>query len=738
MLRYILLSLLFTSQIIPQTTYYVSQSGNDSNNGLTPSTAWKTVGKVNAFSFSAGDVIRFKGGDKFTDTYLETKSGLPANPIKYSRYGTGLPIIGDPTGNWERTILIQSDHDVTIDSLKVFGSGVSSSNFGIQLYDVKNIRVTNCLVEGGSGSRGNDNARGIVCYDGENVVIDTNEVAGWCSGMEFNGVKPLDVGYNEVHNITSEGELASGIRVIGNMTSGGVYNYNYEAVIHHNNIYDFKQFGADGARGANIIFEYNHVHDCKTNGNGSGGGFKVGAWGDQTDYSYGNIFRYNVINDLWAPQYNVSPYDWKGYAFWGEDCPDAIIYGNLVYNIYGPAIARVDNNNPDPNAKYLIYNNTFITGSSAIQLWGGGNSPAYVWNNIIKSGVQVPGHSYAYSHPRNSIEENRTWHGTDPFNYPKIYDLRYDGSNGRYCYVDANIFVKDESLFNPNNSSTLYNGTQKANLFQTDPLFNNESNNDYSLKDNSPGINYGLTSQLIVSILDNTILNMHDLGAIKVGSSSNTGIKLNTKIFLEGPYNDGNMSTGLSTEGDIPLNQPYNENPWNYAGTESVSSIPLDVVDWVLIELRSGTASSSIVASKAAFVKSDGSVVDLDGVSQVNLKGVPEGNYYVVVMHRNHIPVMSANAIPLSSNSALYDFTTSSSKAYGIDAMADLGGGKWGLYAGDSDRNGTVNVLDYGEVVNFLLDTGYKYGDLDLNGVINVLDYSKTNSNLFKSSQVPN
>ena len=106
-------------------------------------------------------------------------------------------------------------------------------------------------------------------------------------------------------------------------------------------------------------------------------------------------------------------------------------------------------------------------------------------------------------------------------------------------------------------------------------------------------------------------------------------------------------------------------------------------------------------------------------------------------MHRNHLPVMSANAVSLSSNSALYDFTTSSSKAYGTDPMADLGGGKWGLYSGDSDRNGTINVLDYGNVVNFLFDTGYKFGDLDLNGIINVLDYSKTNSNLFKTSQVP-
>jgi len=94
--------------------------------------------------------------------------------------------------------------------------------------------------------------------------------------------------------------------------------------------------------------------------------------------------------------------------------------------------------------------------------------------------------------------------------------------------------------------------------------------------------------------------------------------------------------------------------------------------------------------------------------------------------------------VSLGPEPDLYDFTTSSSKAYGADALADLGGGKWGLYAGDSDENGTINVLDYGNVVNNLFDTGYKLGDLDLNGVINVLDYSKTNNNMFKSTQVPN
>ena len=40
-----------------------------------------------------------------------------------------------------------------------------------------------------------------------------------------------------------------------------------------------------------------------------------------------------------------------------------------------------------------------------------------------------------------------------------------------------------------------------------------------------------------------------------------------------------------------------------------------------------------------------------------------------------------------------------------------LGNGMWGMYAGDGDSNGIVNVLDYGMVGNFLFETGYKSGD---------------------------
>ena len=42
--------------------YYVSNSGNDGNAGTSPTAAWKSLAKVNRFSFAPGDVVLFERG----------------------------------------------------------------------------------------------------------------------------------------------------------------------------------------------------------------------------------------------------------------------------------------------------------------------------------------------------------------------------------------------------------------------------------------------------------------------------------------------------------------------------------------------------------------------------------------------------------------------------------------------------------------------------------------------------
>ncbi len=65
--------------------YYVSASGNDSNDGKTPETAWRSIAKVNSMRLAPGSGVFFKRGDSFrTVESLETYQG-----ITYSAYGEG-------------------------------------------------------------------------------------------------------------------------------------------------------------------------------------------------------------------------------------------------------------------------------------------------------------------------------------------------------------------------------------------------------------------------------------------------------------------------------------------------------------------------------------------------------------------------------------------------------------------------------------------------------------------------
>ena len=121
------------------------------------------------------------------------------------------------------------------------------------------------------------------------------------------------------------------------------------------------------------------------------------------------------------------------------------------------------------------------------------------------------------------------------------------------------------------------------------------------------------------------------------------------KIFLEGPYNSPNMNASLGTS--IPTDQPYNLTPWSYTGSETTTSNIIttqNIVDWVYLELRTGTSAgtaTTVVSKRAALLKNTGDIIDVDGTSDVNFGSVPPGNYYIVVFHRNHLPIISSQIV---------------------------------------------------------------------------------------------
>ena len=70
-------------------TYYVANDGDDTNDGLTPGTAWQTIDHVNDQTFQPGDTILVQRGDTWRETLYVTSSGTPAAWITYGAYGTG-------------------------------------------------------------------------------------------------------------------------------------------------------------------------------------------------------------------------------------------------------------------------------------------------------------------------------------------------------------------------------------------------------------------------------------------------------------------------------------------------------------------------------------------------------------------------------------------------------------------------------------------------------------------------
>ena len=71
-------------------TYYVAANGNDNYDGLSESTPFKTVKKINKLNLVAGDTVAFRCGDIFSGAGLElTASGADDNPITICSYGQG-------------------------------------------------------------------------------------------------------------------------------------------------------------------------------------------------------------------------------------------------------------------------------------------------------------------------------------------------------------------------------------------------------------------------------------------------------------------------------------------------------------------------------------------------------------------------------------------------------------------------------------------------------------------------
>jgi hypothetical protein len=208
-----------------------------------------------------------------------------------------------------------------------------------------------------------------------------------------------------------------------------------------------------------------------------------------------------------------------------------------------------------------------------------------------------------------------------------------------------------------------------------------------------------------------------DFSTFGIGDARYSKIYLDLAIMLQGPYaGGGTMTTTLNSAGVLPLSQPYSNSKYDgshldYDGTESIAAMPATVVDWVLIELRTGTDASTSVGTVAALLLNDGSVAYYsDGSSVVPFEGetYPPGDYYIALHHRNHLSILTSATVTLNRTStAVYDFTTGLSKYYTDSGItndpANNNSGVYMMWAGDANFNGEVRFNGANKDLNVIL-----------------------------------
>ena len=191
-----------------------------------------------------------------------------------------------------------------------------------------------------------------------------------------------------------------------------------------------------------------------------------------------------------------------------------------------------------------------------------------------------------------------------------------------------------------------------------------------------------------------------------------------------------------------PRGQPFKGLPWNYAGTEgdTVTTYPTTVVDWVLVSLRTDSASSTKVFRAAGWLHKDGNVSFITPCFDI-----ADGSYFVLVEHRNHVGVLSPVKVTASNKLITEDFTVNDSyiRINPPSTGQKLKSSKWVMLSGDGKKDTPTTNYDvnFNDAQMWKIQSGifdqYRYGDFNLDADINFSDSFLWKLNSGKYSGVP-
>jgi hypothetical protein len=558
---FIIIFLVFHT-IASATDYYISSSGNDSNNGLSSSAPWKTIAKVNASSFSPGDTIFFRKGDTWRERLIVPSSGNLGAYIVFSSYGAGLApkILGSTevtawtkfSGNeWYSTNTVLDPY-----ALEYYGNIYFKEKDGdISWGRVKKSTVENLKVEYDWTYYANH----IYIYSDTdpNTRYSGVEVTQRTGCIELNNknyitLNGFDIAYSGTHGI---GELWPATNITGLIVKNclvhhiGIKTIGYGIEAWHSNTLIQNNIVHDSGRrniSLNIYSGEADVHNIIVENNTLYRGFHTtGVDLDITGVGTIDnvIIRKNLIyDDISETLDQIESYHSNG-IFAQEESTGKItnlyVYDNIIKNttMIGICILNVTSSFIYNNTLYGVNPNLNLTDDGNALVFIGGLSNSIIRNNIIYNNISASTLSnYGCLHINTS--------GTVTSDYNLFYNTDPIAQMIAWAPLGGRI-ISQLATYKFNSGQDVHS------LTPANPLF--VSSTDYHLQVNSPAIIAGISVGLTTDYEGNTFKDPPSIGAYEyVSKLTGSNYKEKKIIIYPNPTHDFvNISVGDPTI--IPL-----------------------------------------------------------------------------------------------------------------------------------------------------------------------------------------
>lgn len=291
----------FDYEII-QTEYYVSTSGDDSNDGSSGSPI-KSISKLNSISLNPNDFVYFNRGDEWNfvnDTFIDLVSGDSSGYVTYSAYGDGDKPLFKATNYtqdascWDeiQSNVWEYNCSLSLDVGNLIMNG--SNNFG-----VRNWSITQLSVMGQGSYTFNDSTNNLYLYSTANPISMYGEIE-IVMGLTFFDINGIS--YNVYDNLSMtmggrhgvEGQNTHHINITNNELSFIGGEWQNTGVTRYGNAIQCYQDCHDFIVENNKVWE---VYDAALTAQGASGTWRI----------YNATFRNNLVwNSAYCAEYFVN------------------------------------------------------------------------------------------------------------------------------------------------------------------------------------------------------------------------------------------------------------------------------------------------------------------------------------------------------------------------------------------------------------------------------------------------